>query len=369
MTEERTFTFRHFKTPGKAAQMRYEDRSPESWIRIGNSTRVGRASKRRRPPAWKSTLETLEGRLLMAIAAPGQPVAYLVNGFGGCCIPMDVRNYIQSHGGLVHISNWNDILNDNGSTHTPGGNPGGFPYGGTPDPFTDNSFVADAVSAIESQPASSPIILIGHSFGGDSILEVARALQADAPNRRIAVLATLDAVGRGGLRSNVTSPVPSNVDYFYNRWEQGPLPNPGGPPPPFDYLLSGHLTSNATQSDQREQSVQKTGNGKTKYSNYVFPRALSHRDLPNDAWVEKQARERLVRQGLQSSSLRRERRINLRQFSEHLPRARRDVQRGNEHDDVHTLRRQRERWNHAGDGLTGRAGRRDWLADIQYPVF
>ena len=290
MTEEWIFTLKHFMTPGKAAQMSYEDRSPESWIRIGKSNRADRASKRRRPTAWKSTVETLEGRFLMAIAAPGQPVAYLVNGFGGCCIPMDVRNFIESHGGLVHVSNWNDILNDNGSTHTPGGNPGGFPYGGTPDPFTDDSFVADAVSAIEAQPASSPIILVGHSFGGDSILEVARALRADAPDRRIAVLATLDPVGRGGLRSNVTSPVPSNVDYFYNRWEQGPLPNAGGPPPPFDYLLSGHLSSNATQSDQREQSVQKNSQGKTKYEDYLhlIPRALSHSGLPNDAWVEKQ---------------------------------------------------------------------------------
>lgn len=77
---------------------------------------------------------------------------------------------------------------------------------------------------------SIPLILIGHSFGGDAVLQVAKMIDG----RKIAFLAVLDGVGKGGLRKNITKPVPDNVEYFFNRWQQnvGTIAgNPGGPMP------------------------------------------------------------------------------------------------------------------------------------------
>jgi thioesterase domain-containing protein len=91
----------------------------------------------------------------------------------------------------------------------------------TPSPLNDETFIKDMVEVIEKITAKHPsmtLILIGHSFGGDALLQVAKRIEG----RKIAFLAVLDGVGKGGLRSNITKPVPENVGYFFNRWQQNP---------------------------------------------------------------------------------------------------------------------------------------------------
>jgi hypothetical protein len=210
-------------------------------------------------------------------------VAYLVNGFTGCCIPKKVRDFLVSKHVKVHESNWNDIDKQ--------GDPGGDvdPRDGRvigAKPYTDENFIQQmqvAIKEIDATNPSTPLILIGHSFGGDALLQVVKRI---AP-RRIAFLAVLDAVGKGGLRKNVTSPVSSNVDYFFNRWQENP-PFAGDHMIPFDRLLSGNLKSNAHENNQGKQNTEKSSNCKTKYRDPLkaIPNLLKHGEVPNDGCIQ-----------------------------------------------------------------------------------
>ncbi len=214
---------------------------------------------------------------------PPRAVAYLVNGFTGCCIPAKVEGWLVKQGVEVHASNWNEIHRQ--------GNPGDInPFDAKllswkirPSPETDEVFIRQMQEAIKQIPESTPLILIGHSFGGDSLLQVAKRIQG----RRIAFLGVLDGVGRGGLRKNITSPVPSNVDYFFNRWQQNP-PLLGDHPIPFDRLLSGEIKSNARQSNQGKQNSEKTWECKTKYRDPLkaVPQLLQHGEVPKDSCIQ-----------------------------------------------------------------------------------
>lgn len=211
-----------------------------------------------------------------------QAVAFLVNGYGGCCIPGSVRAMLAALKDdavdplvAVHVSNWNHF--------DQGGNPGAFPFGGTPDPFTDESLVSKMSAEIAALPADTKVILIGHSFGADSILQVAKRVG----DRRIAFLAVLDAVGRGGLRTNVTYPVPANVDFLFNRWQTNlpyPLENIAEP----YSLRTGRLESRARESDQDAQNVRRTPKCKVKYLDPIgiFPELMLHAQMPKDSCIQ-----------------------------------------------------------------------------------
>lgn len=213
-----------------------------------------------------------------------QAVAFLVNGYGGCCIPGSVRGLLaglKDEAGnalvAVHVSNWNHF--------DQGGNPGAFPFGGTPDPFTDESLVSKMSDEIAALPADTKVILIGHSFGADSILQVAKRIGG----RRIAFLAVLDAGGSGGLRTNVTYPVPANVDFLFNRWQTN-LPYP------IDFLRTGRLESRARESDQDAQNVRRTPKCKVKYLDpiHLFPELMLHAQMANDSCIQAKLKRILV---------------------------------------------------------------------------
>jgi hypothetical protein len=191
---------------------------------------------------------------------------------------------LENLGAKTHLSNWNDILCPDGTYTDSHGHPGTLLPPPFPDPYTDESLVKALVDAIAAVPGSSPVILIGHSYGADSVLQVAKRSA-----RRIDLLATLDAVGRGALRVNVTYPVPDNVAFFFNRWEEGPLPSLilEGPPPPTDFLLSGRLETRADANNQEKQNTSKTVRGNTRTNGYGFPVSLSHHDLPNDSYIQR----------------------------------------------------------------------------------
>ena len=214
----------------------------------------------------------------------GQPVAaaFLVNGFRGCCIPKKVQKFLEEKGAKVYEANWNDIYRKR--------DPGSFTK---PDQITynvDEYFIKQMQDAVKDIPETTPLILIGHSFGGDSLLQVAKRIWP----RRIAFLAVLDPVGRGGLRENVTRPVPDNVDYFFNRWQQNPPLPPGIITSeklnliPFDSLQPGKIKSKAGKSSQGKQNTEKTSDCQTKYRDPVkaIPQLLAHSELPNDSCIQ-----------------------------------------------------------------------------------
>lgn len=220
-----------------------------------------------------------------AITAP-RAVAFLINGYTGCCIPKRVRDFLKEHPGVVvYEGNWNDLERRR--------NPGGF----NPREVntSDEYFIGQMQTAIAQVPEATPIIIIGHSFGGDAVLQVVKRVRP----RRIAFLAVLDPVGRGGLRQNLTWPVPANVDYFFNRWQQNPpfpadavTGNESANVVPFDALTSGKIKGNsqAGRSEERKQNTEKTAACRTKYRDpaKVVPQLLSHSELPNDGCIQAQ---------------------------------------------------------------------------------
>ncbi len=229
----------------------------------------------------KTILPDLKGGTQKPIA-----VAFLVNGFSGCCIPKTVKTFLKEKGATIYEANWNDLNKKK--------DPGHF-Y--KPDQIAynvDEYFIKQMQDAVKAIPETTPLIIIGHSFGGDSVLQVAKRIKP----HRIAFLAVLDPVGRGGLRENVTQPVPSNVDYFFNRWQQNPpLPldirvkdkhREKSNIMPIDSLQSGEIKSQAGKSSQEKQNTEKTSKCQTKYRDPLkaIPQLLTHSELPNDSCIQ-----------------------------------------------------------------------------------
>lgn len=220
---------------------------------------------------------------------PCVAVAFLVHGFSGCCITKKVKDFLEEKGACVHVSNWNDIDRK--------GNPGDYDkadigrltWKARPNPESDERAVKDIIKAIEEIDPQIPVILIGHSFGGDVVLQIARKMDR---NRKIAFLAVLDGVGKGGLRKNITAPVPENVEYFFNRWQQN-QPLQGDHIIPLDRSLSGKITSDAAESNQKKQNTEKTKKCKTKHRDPLkaVPQLLSHGEVPNDSCIQKKIKK------------------------------------------------------------------------------
>lgn len=133
-------------------------------------------------------------------------------------------------------------------------------------PSTNDDLVNPMLQSLRQYSDEDVIVLIGHSLGADSVLEVARKA-----NVEIDLLVLIDPVGyvntsslpqtginapgmvisfsngisnsdgmTPGFRSGLPE-VPSNVKYLYNRWQTNSLF-------PFDYSSSGRLVSQASRS-------------------------------------------------------------------------------------------------------------------------
>ena len=212
-------------------------------------------------------------------------VAFSVRGFGGVHSPPAVERYLSNRGADTRVVNWNDI----GGLGFPGditADPSDFvvavaamafppilfldiPFIDLPDPGSDDGFVSDMVTLLNTYDDSDTIILIGHSFGGDSILKVAQGTSRD-----IDFLAALDPVGPAGLRATLPEPVPSNVKYFYNRWQTVT-------PFPIDFTSSGILSSNARGSVAADLGI--------SVQSGISPApatGLAHNDVPYDPTVQ-----------------------------------------------------------------------------------
>ncbi len=119
---------------------------------------------------------------------------------------------------------------------------------------TDSQFIEEVSAFVNALPKDRKVILIGHSFGADSIMEVAPKLQHD-----VLFLGAIDAVGSAGQRSfNRKRKVPANVGYFYNRWQNDKIF-------PFDYKKSGSF---------------KKCNASIKCDQLESPSNVGHVDLP-----------------------------------------------------------------------------------------
>lgn len=162
-----------------------------------------------------------------------QAEAFLINGFGGCCIPREVFRVLRASKGasrdeygqlpwgfkglgiLTHVGQWYDLSQTEGDfTAT-----------------TDERFRRQVHDVISRGNPDIPLILIGHSFGGDSLLKVAKCEAGNdsecvvidkrtRQRRKIIFFGTLDPVEFGGLRANRS--IPSNVNYAFNRWTRNP---------------------------------------------------------------------------------------------------------------------------------------------------
>lgn len=157
------------------------------------------------------------------------PVVFLVNGFGGCdpCITRTLHDRLKANGIAVYDFDWNDIYR---RTQQDNFN------------LSDAEFLQQMEGVIKAVPLSRPIVLIGHSFGGDSSLKVAQRT-----SRNIELLGVLDAVELGGIRTGRS--VRSNVTYFYNRWTSNSSKGI-----PLNSGTSGSVSCSAGTCDQKEQS-------------------------------------------------------------------------------------------------------------------
>jgi metal-dependent amidase/aminoacylase/carboxypeptidase family protein len=120
----------------------------------------------------------------------------------------------------------------------------------------DALFIKEATEKINNLPSSRPVVLIGHSYGGDSILKVLPFI-----TRRVQLVVVIDPVGTGGFRRVATERiVPPTVDYFMNRWQENGLT--GQNVVPFDSRISGQIRCLATREcDQSAQNLVRNVDG------------------------------------------------------------------------------------------------------------
>jgi pimeloyl-ACP methyl ester carboxylesterase len=223
----------------------------------------------------------------------GYPVAILVDGYGDCCAwkMQDVRSALTSLNAEVYTAPWNSLYGASQSDN----------------PLNDARFLKEVAEYVNNIPPNRPVILIGHSFGGDSLLKVAHRI-----NRRILFLGVLDPVALGGQRAPIRNyGVPSNVDFFFNRYQTTNVW-------PIENRIPGANEDGTVQNcaatvcDQQEQSLARNADGSEIRVNCpitdptcpgfrVFPpragtaaRRLQHEDVPTDAYIQSQIIERMT---------------------------------------------------------------------------
>jgi pimeloyl-ACP methyl ester carboxylesterase len=213
--------------------------------------------------------------------AQGSPRPYvvLVNGYQDCCVWSTsdrgvymgaVYRELQARGADFRLVPWDTFVDGAGQISNIS---------------NDKDFLDQAVSYINTLDPNRPLILIGHSFGGDSLLSLLSS-RSHQINRRIQFLGVIDPTAAGGLREPVTRRrVPSNVDYFFNRWQRNGVDNldliglrerlrmGGGSARnivPFDSRIVSGLISGgglisgchgSSCSDQQERSTARRGDG------------------------------------------------------------------------------------------------------------
>lgn len=273
--------------------------------------------------------------------------AYLINGYSGCCVPKRVKYVLDSAKGAdteeygfnfkglgikTIVGNWDDLYT--GSKRLTIGR--------------DDEFRRQMRNKLREGNPNVPVILIGHSFGADSLLKVAQCeagnndacppnqiFSVPVKNRKVLFLGIIDGVESGGKRTRRT--VPNNVTYLFNRWTDEPerlgaaaggaaagsVFGPGGTLVggvvggavgiPINHDSSGELKCEAQQcQDQDKQGISREWNGEPKTTSCewyedcpgksILRRSngrkqvrVDHANLPGDDRVEYQILEALTK--------------------------------------------------------------------------
>ncbi len=220
-------------------------------------------------------------------AQSSRPYVVFVNGWKNCCASgmnaLQSRLMSEMNAELRYVP-YSNFLNNVPSDDT--SNDSAFLQGG-----------ADFINK-ELDP-NRPLILIGHSFGGDSVLKLLPRI-----NRRIQFVAVIDPVRTYGKRSTLKDlRVPGNVNYFYNRWQQNE-------PFPIDFRSEGSIPCSALKCDQDSQNISRNEDYSPKTTECRWDEVtcpgfkapiplfrkgrkgtkqvrISHQDLPRDAFLQK----------------------------------------------------------------------------------
>ncbi|NEN92211.1 MAG: alpha/beta hydrolase [Okeania sp. SIO3H1] len=232
---------------------------------------------------------------VQAMSTSQRPYAVFVNGYGNCCAwgMNDVQKSLQNMGAEIRYVSWDN-----------------FKDGGRQKNYISNEwqFVRDAEYFINNQLDSNrPLILIGHSYGGDALLSLAPRIK-----RRILFLGVIDPVAAEGLRKPIKDGrVPPNVDYFFNRWQRNPLNIDNLVP--FDRFVSGAVQNCRAQTcDQQQQNIARRVDGSPIKvacsswgvdcpgyepwpggSNGHKKKGLYHNLMPTDAYIQRQIIDRI----------------------------------------------------------------------------
>jgi hypothetical protein len=125
-----------------------------------------------------------------------------------------------------------------------------------------------------------PLILIGHSFGGDSVLKLLAGIR-----RQIQLVAVIDPVAWGGRRVGYS--VPPSVDVFFNRWQENA-------PFPFNFTSSGRADCRAVNGCiQDSQNIARRADH-SPYMSGGNQKRVMHDELPMDAFLQKELGELVV---------------------------------------------------------------------------
>jgi pimeloyl-ACP methyl ester carboxylesterase len=237
-----------------------------------------------------------------------------VNGSGDCCAGFmnKVIGRIRQEGNTVWTTSYASFRNGSTTEKVPIVNLS---------TDIDARFIAEATQVINNLPENTPIVLIGHSYGGDSILKVLPLIK-----RRIQLVVTIDPVGTGGFRQVAKARlVPPTVDYFMNRWQENGLA--GDNIVPFDSRISGLIPCSAKVCDQEAQNLARNTDGSEirvscqahevscdgwrlpgcnfsgcwKGSNGNKARRMFHNDMPLDDFIQSIVGARILAQLPRSS--------------------------------------------------------------------
>jgi len=251
-----------------------------------------------------SSLGLLSPKKLEAQSLSGKPVLVFVDGYLDCCAH---NMHVVRHGLATRFGAEIIDVTWDGYIKTPGREN----WSGTLNPYrrsNDSAFTNQAPKLINEIDPNRPVILIGHSFGGDSILKILPRIK-----RSILFVGVIDPVAIGGVRWPIKSYiVPSNVRYFYNRWQQNALGAGGGYNlfPLDNRVVNGQISCNAAQCDQDAQNLARKGDGSPIKvpcrslevscqgyqpwpggSNGFKSRRLSHEEMPTDDYIQVKIRD------------------------------------------------------------------------------
>ncbi|HAX77814.1 MAG TPA: hypothetical protein DCY88_18735 [Cyanobacteria bacterium UBA11372] len=192
---------------------------------------------------------------------PVRPFVVFVNGWRNCCAwgmnDLQERLRDDMNAEIIKVP-YSDFINGGQSHWT----------------STDVEFLRKGEDFINNHLDSNrPLILIGHSFGGDSILKLLPRIK-----RQVQFVAVIDPVTTGGIRS-ARYVIPENVGYFFNRWQTITSP-------PINRRTGGVFHCNADICDQDVQNI-------LRYSDFspvtgLRPRStFHHQSMATDPYIQK----------------------------------------------------------------------------------